>query len=180
MAGFELPLNKELLGVNGRGLRDSDSLNDDIEEQDEVVYAELLLNTLMRERSEVFGQAERSLLYRSMLNQKKPDNATAGPKFISSDQQEQAEMDENDIDGGDEAGQTAALDPAPLGQLAAGQSASKFDPSRYFKPTITATPEDLYAQDFQGLPYDYFYQQLYHQQWPTGPYAPADPFLPPI
>lgn len=55
--GFELPLNQELLGVNGRGLRDSDSINDELEEQDqdEVVYAELLLNTLMRERSEVFG-----------------------------------------------------------------------------------------------------------------------------
>lgn len=54
---LELPLNQELLGIGGKGLKDSDSLDDELEvqDQDEVIYAELLLNTLMRERSEVFG-----------------------------------------------------------------------------------------------------------------------------
>ena len=79
------------------------------------MYAELLLNTLMRERSEVFGQAEKSLLYRSMLNQKRPDNATAGPKFISSDQQEQAERDENGYDGEGQEDQQRVLDGSTEG-----------------------------------------------------------------
>jgi len=80
------------LNAHGRGIRDNDSLcdedGDDGEEEDEEEdYVELLQNALMRERSELFGQAEKSLLYRSLLNSKKGGNA-AGPKFISHISQE--------------------------------------------------------------------------------------------
>lgn len=88
--GFPLAFNQELLSPHGRGIRDSDSLGDDDEEEEDEDYVELLQNALMREKSEVFGQAEKSLLYRSLLNSKKGDNA-AGPKFIRSDLQEKAE-----------------------------------------------------------------------------------------
>lgn len=149
--GFDLPLNQELLGVGGRGLRDSDSLNDDLDEhqdQDEVIYAELLLNTLMRERSEVFGQAEKSLLYRSMLNQQRADNATAGPKFISSDQEEQEENDQSD----DQLFQQA-YEVQMLGQQA-NNAGSKFDTNRYFKPTVAPIADNQIPQNFMGLTYD--------------------------
>lgn len=93
---FAIDFNKDLLSPQGRGLRDSDSMGDD--EVDDGVddgeddgededYVELLQNALMRERSEMFGQAEKSLLYRSLLNSKRGDVA-AGPKFIRSDQYE--------------------------------------------------------------------------------------------
>lgn len=42
-----------------------------------------------------------------MLNQKKADNAKAGPKFISSDQEEQEEKDKNDNGDDDQVFQPA-------------------------------------------------------------------------
>lgn len=118
---FGIDFNKELLSPEARGLRDSDSMGDDevddgIDEEDEEEdYVELLQNALMRERSEMFGQAEKSLLYRSLLNSKKGDNA-AGPKFIRSDQYEQPEKnrskvsDESNNDANQSSGQSRLSD----------------------------------------------------------------------
>ena len=85
------------MSPSGRGIRDNESLGDEEEdeEEEEEDYVELLQNALMRERSEVFGQAEKSLLYRSFLNSKKADNAQ-GPKFISQDMQVNDDEDDKD------------------------------------------------------------------------------------
>lgn len=132
--GFPLAFNQELLSPHGRGIRDDDSLGDDDEEEEEDEdYVELLQNALMRERSEVFGQAEKSLLYRSLLNSKKGDNA-AGPKFIRSDLQEKDEKSAR-TKTSEESNQVTPPEPTQQQEWHNAQP-SKFDTTRYFKPTF--------------------------------------------
>lgn len=157
---FGLAFNTELLGPHGRGIRDSDSLGDDDEEEDEDEdYVELLQNALMRERSEVFGQAEKSLLYRSLLNSKKGGNA-AGPKFIRSDQHEKSEKSEGTKTS---EGSNSALQhqSAQQDQTQSGPQPSKFDTTRYFKPTFP-----MPASQAQ------MWQQQDAQQFPQGQQLP--------
>lgn len=155
--------NQELLSPHGRGIRDSDSLGDDDEEEDEEEdYVELLQNALMRERSEVFGLTEKSLLYRSLLNSKKGDNA-AGPKFIRSDQREKAEKPQS-AKTSEESNQAAQPQPTQEHQWPGSQQPSKFDTTRYFKPTFTMPPNQ--PQPWQ--PYD-FPQFDPGQQLPFAP-----------